>query len=178
MKFVRPAWLIMVAAACSKSEGAPETLMKASSDTPAVATAATVVIPLEELITQLDTVHGFYWPKTPRRLELTNAELHPERFRPHGKAAVQRLIDCMTDTASTAVYYSDDMDYKYPRGVLCYEVLRALVDYDQSRYLPINREDVYVSMTQGNVLAELQRGRRAWQVIHNANAYRLRTFTP
>jgi hypothetical protein len=48
------------------------------------------------------------------------------------------------------------------------------VDVDESRQLPINRQDVMVSLTRSDVKAELKRARRAWQVIHDAKAYRMR----
>lgn len=176
MRFVHATLLIVVMAACSKSE-ATESAVKASIDQPSIA-AVSGPVPLDTLIAQLDTAHGFYWPKTTRQYELTNANLHPERFREHGKAAVQRLIDCLTDTATTATYHHNDMAYKYPRGLLCYEVLRDITDVDHSRHLPLNRQDIYVSLNQGDVRAELRRAQRAWQVIHNERAYRLRTFGP
>jgi hypothetical protein len=177
MRFVHATLLLVVITACSKSEGATETAVKASVDQPSIAAVAGPV-PLDTLIAQLDTIHGFYWPKTTRVYELTNAELHPERFREHGKVAVQRLIDCLTDTATTATYHHNDMDFKYPRGMLCYEVLRDITDVDHSRHLPLNRQDIYVSLNQGDLRAELRRAQRAWQIIHNARAYRLRTITP
>jgi len=164
--------LVIIAAACSESEGAPETLVKASTDVPAVA-APPALVPLESLIAHLDTARGFYFAHTRRQLELTNATLRTDEFRAHGKAAVQPLIDCMTDSTTTATYNGDNMQFKYPRGVLCYEVLRAIIDYDQSRYLPINRQDVYVSMESWNIEAELKRAQRAWQIIHDARAFRM-----
>lgn len=176
MRLVHATLLLVVMAACSKSE-ATESVVKAAVDQPSMAVMAGPV-PLDTLIVQLDTVHGFYWPKTTRQYELTNAELHPEKFREHGKAAVQRLIDCLTDTATTSTYHHNDMAYKYPRGILCYEVLRAITDVDHSRHLPLNRQDIYVSLNQGDLRAELRRAQRAWQVIHNSRAYRLRTLSP
>jgi hypothetical protein len=174
MKFAQAAVLIL-AAACSKSDGAPEPLVKASTDQPDVA-AAPALIPLDMLVAQLDSAHGFYWPQTRRHLELTNATLHADQFRAHGKAAVLRLIDCLSDTTSTSTYHADDMSFKYPRGALCYEVLRAIVDFDESRQLPLRHEDVFVSMASNEVDWELIRAKRAWQVIHKYNAYRLRTL--
>ncbi len=174
MKFAY-ATVIILAAACSKSAEAPDTtLLKASTDQADVA-AAPALAPLDLLVTRLDSARGFYWPQTRRVLELTNATLHAEQFRPHGRAAVQRLIDCLSDTTTTSTYHADDMSFKYPRGALCYEVLRSMVDFDESRHLPIHREDVYVSMARSDVDSELRRAKRAWQVIHNAKAYRLRT---
>ena len=173
MKFAYAVLLGVVTASCSKSEGAADTAIN-----PVVKQPPVVVrhepIPLDTLLLQLDSAHGFYWPKTTRQLELTNANLQPERFREHGRPAIQRLIECMTDTTSTAVYHGDDMSFRYPRGALCYEVLRQLVDVDESRQLPINRQDVLVSLARSDVKAELKRARRAWQVIHDARAYRMR----
>ena len=166
--------LVIMVVACSNSEDAPEPLIKASTDAPAVA-AAPALVPVETLISQLDSARGFYFPHTRRQLELTNATLRTNEFRAHGKAAVQPLIDCMTDSTTTATYHADNMQFRYPRGVLCYEVLRAIVDYDQSRYLPINRQDVYVSMESWNIEAELKRAQRAWQMIHDARAFRMHT---
>jgi hypothetical protein len=178
MKFARVVWLIAAASACSRSEGAPESMVKSSSNEPAVAAAEMpALVPLETLITALDTARGFYFPHTPRQLELTNANLQIDAFRAHGRSAVQPLINCMTDSTTTATYHGDNMRYKYPRGVLCYEVLRAIVDYDQSRYLPINRQDVYVGMEGWNIEAELRRAQRAWQIIHDARAFRMHTPT-
>jgi hypothetical protein len=174
MRIAHAALLALVMAACSKTEGSTDAAAK-PVDQPAVAVGRTP-IPLDTLIAQLDSAHGFYWPKTPRTYELTNATLHPERFREHGKAAVQRLIDCLTDTTTTSTYHTGDMDYKYPRGMICYEVLRVLTDVDNSRNLPLHRQDVYVSLSQGDMKAELRHAQRAWQVIHDARAYRLRTF--
>ena len=175
MRFVHAALLAVLAGACSESEGAPEALTKASTDS-VTPPPAPILIPLDTLVAQLDSARGFYWPQTRRQFELTNATLHPEHFRAHGRAAVQRLIDCLTDTTTTATYHADDMSFKYPRGALCYEVLRQVADFDHSRYLPIHREDVYVSMARSEVAAELRRARRAWQVIHDARAFRLRTI--
>jgi hypothetical protein len=173
MNIARVAWVILIAAACSKSEGAPETLVKGSVDQPLVEAPAPALIPLEVLVTQLDSARGFYFPHTRRQLELTNATLHTDEFRAHGKPAVQRLINCMTDSTTTATYLADNMQFKYPRGLLCYEVLRQIVDYDQSRNLPINRQDVYVSMESWNIESELKRAQRAWQIIHDARAFRM-----
>ena len=167
----------MFAAACSKSEGAPESMVKASSDEPSVVAEAPALIPLETLIAQLDSARGFYFAHTSRQLELTNATLHIDEFRAHGRAAVQPLINCMTDSTTTLTYHGENNSYRFPRGVLCYEVLRAIVDYDQSRYLPINRQDVYVGMEGWNIEAELKRARRAWQVIYDARAFRMHTPT-
>jgi hypothetical protein len=167
--------LIVSAAACSKAEGAPETFVKASGELPDIKVAPALPS-LDSLIASLDSVRGFYWPRTTRQLELTNANLRPEHFRPHGREAVQRLIDCLPDTTTTSTYLAADMDYKYPRGLLCYEVLRALVDFDESRVLPIRREDANVSLDRAHLRSELQRAKHAWQVIHNAKAYRLRTY--
>ena len=164
---------MVFAAACSQSDGAPETLVKAATDRPMVETAAPALVPLETLVKQLDSARGFYFPLTQRQLELTNATLHVDEFRAHGKPAVQRLIDCMTDSTTTATYHADNMQFKYPRGLLCYEVLRQIVDYDQSRQLPIHRQDVYVSMESWNIEAELKRAQRAWQIIHDARAFRM-----
>ena len=172
MKFANALLLVIVAAACSKSEGAPDAAIKASTDQPSVA-AAPALIPLDFLIAGLDSARGFYFAHTRRQLELTNATLHIDEFRAHGRTAVQPLINCMTDSTSTQTYHGDNMQYKYPRGVLCYEVLRAIVDYDQSRYLPINREDVYVGMEGWNIEAELKRAQRAWQIIYDARAFRM-----
>lgn len=175
MKLARAAWLLVAVAACSDSEGAPESHAKASTDSPAVAVAP-VPIPLDYLVARLDSARGFYWPQTRRQLELTNAVLHAEQFRAHGHQAVPRLIDCLTDTTTTLTYHADDMSFRYPRGALCHEVLRAIADFDHSRHLPINREDVYVSMARSDVMGELQRAQRAWRVIHRYQAYRLRVL--
>jgi hypothetical protein len=174
MRIAHAALIAVVMAACSKTEGSTDAAAKPVSQ-PVVAVAR-APIPLDTLIAQLDSAHGFYWPKTPRTYELTNAELHPELFREHGKVAVQRLIDCLTDTTTTSTYHTGDMDYKYPRGIICYEVLRVLTDVDHSRQLPLHRQDVYVSISHGGLQAELRRAQRAWQIIHDAKAYRLRTF--
>lgn len=174
MRIACAALLAVVLAACSKTEGATDTSVKPVDKPPVV--VARGPVPLDTLIAQLDSARGFYWPKTTRHYELTNAELHPERFRAHGKAAVQRLIDCLTDTTSTSTYHTDDMSFKYPRGMVCYEMLQLITDVDHSRQLPLNRQDVYVSLNQGDLRAELHRAQRAWQVIHNAKAYRLRAF--
>ncbi len=175
---MRPAFALglLVATACSDSAPEPETYVKASTDAPAVA-AVPALIPLDTLVAQLDTARGYYWPKTGRQLELTNANLQLHKFRAHSRPAVQRLIDCMRDTTTTATFHADDPHFKYPRGVLCYEVLRAIVDFDASRELPIHLEDVYVSMEKGQVAPELARARRAWQVIHDAKAYRMRVLS-
>ena len=177
MNLVRAAWLVVAVAACSESEGAPEAQLKASSDTPSISIVTTPNVPLDVLIPQLDSARGFYWPQTRRLLELTNATLHSEDFRAHGHAAIPRLIDCLADTTTTATYHADDMGFRYPRGALCYEVLRAIADFDHSRYLPINREDVYVSMARSDVDGELIRAQRAWRIIHKAKAYRLRVMS-
>ena len=177
MKRICAVMLGVTLLACSKSEGAPETVAQPVAPAPVVA-AAPPFIPLDTLIMQLDSARGFFWPKTTRVLELTNAELHVERFRVHGKAAVQSLINCMTDTTSTSTYLGEHEDFKYPRGALCYEVLRQLTNVDESRQLPIHREDVYVSMVRADVKPELKRARRAWQVIHDARAYRLSVPQP
>ena len=174
MRIVHAALLVVVMAACSKTEGSTDAAAKPVAG-PAVAVARGP-IPLDTLIAQLDSARGFYWPKTPRTYELTNATLHPELFREHGKVAVQRLIDCLTDTTTTSTYHTGDMDFKYPRGIICYEVLRLITDVDHSRQLPLHRQDVYVSISHGGLQAELRRAQRAWQVIHDAKAYRLRTF--
>ena len=177
MKRICAVMLGVTLLACSKSEGAPEAAVRPVGPAPVVATAP-ALIPLDTLIMQLDSARGFYWPKTARQLELTNAELHVERFRVHGKAAVQSLVNCLSDTTSTSTYHADDANFKYPRGVLCYEVLQQLTDVDESRQLPIHREDVYVSLTRGEVKPELKRARRAWQVIHDAKAYRMSVVQP
>lgn len=54
---------------------------------------------------------------------------------------------------------------------------RSIVDFDASRELPIHLEDVYVSMEKGQVAPELARARRAWQVIHDSKAYRMRVLS-
>lgn len=176
MRFARAAWLFIAAAACSDSEGAPEAPMKASIDEP-VAEVAPALIPVDALLAQLDSARGFYWPQTRRQLELTNARIHAEQFRAHGHAAVPRLVDCLSDTTTTSTYHADDMEFRYPRGALCYEVLRAIADFDHSRNLPLNREDIYVSMAPADVAGELRRAQRAWRVVHRAKAYRLRVMT-
>jgi hypothetical protein len=163
--------LLLMVAACSNSEGAPETFVKASAP-PAPVEAA--LVPLENLVAQLDSAHGFFWPLTRAKFELTNATLHPKRFRAHGKPAVQRLIDCMGDSTTTTTYLADDMAFKYPRAALCYEMLHKLVDFDASRRLPINQNDLYASMQKDDVEPELRRARKAWQVIYNAEAWRFR----
>jgi hypothetical protein len=165
--------LVLAIAACSDSEGSPETFEKASTDAPAVP-AAPAIVPLETLVAQLDSARGFFWPRTRRKLELTNATLHPERFRAHGKAGVQRLIDCMTDSTTTSTYLADHMEYKYPRAALCYETLHKLVDFDGSRQLPVNFNDLYASLQPADIEPELKRAKRAWQVIYNAQAWRFR----
>jgi hypothetical protein len=174
MRFAYAAALVVVMAACADSEGAPDTLVKASSDSVEV---APVLPPLDVLVARLDSARGFYWARTPRQLELTRASLNAELFRAHGKPAVQRLIDCMADTTQTTTYNADRMEYKYPRGILCYEALRAIADVDMSRQLRINMQDLFVSAELSQVRTKLRRAQDAWQVVHNANAYRLRTFT-
>jgi hypothetical protein len=174
MKFARAALLVVVAAACSDSAGAPDASMKASSDSIDVAPA---LPSLDMLVARLDSARGFYWPRTPRQLELTNANLNTPLFRAHGRPAVQRLISCMSDTTRTSTYNADNMQYKYPRGVLCYEALRAITDVDMSRQLRINMQDLYVSAEMRLVDVKLRRAQHAWQVVHNANAYRLRTVS-
>ena len=174
MRIARVAWLVIAAAACSKSEGAPEAQMKASVDEPAL--AAPALVPVDSLIVQLDSAKGFYWPQTRRQLELTNASIHAEQFRAHGHEVVPRLIDCLSDTTTTSTYHADDLEFRYPRGALCYEVLRAIADFDHSRNLPINRQDVYVSMAREDVGGELLRAQRAWRVVYRARAYRLRVL--
>jgi hypothetical protein len=174
MNFARAAVLSMVLAACSESDGAPETSLKASED---LVDAAPALPSLDMLVTQLDSARGFYWPRTARQLELTNANLNPHLFRAHGRPAVQRLIDCMTDTTRTATYNADRNEFKYPRGVLCYEALRAITDVDMSRQVGINMQDLYVSAEMAHLDWKLRRAQRAWRVVHNAHAYRLRTLT-
>lgn len=174
MKLACAAGLLVIAAACTKSDGAPETFMKASADTVNV---APVLPSLDELVVRLDSARGFYWPRTARQLELTHAHLNEALFRAHGRPAVQRLIDCMTDTTRTATYHSDDMQYRYPRGVLCYEALRAITEVDMSRQLHIDMQHLYVIAEMGHEPARLRRAQRAWQVVHDARAYRLRTLS-
>jgi hypothetical protein len=175
MRLACAALMAVVMAACSKSEATETHVANVVAQPVIVVTRSN--IPLDTLIAHLDSARGFYWPKTPRQLQLTNAELHPERFRAHGRAAVQRLIDCLPDTTSTATYNGNDLSFKYPRGVLCYEILRQITDVDHSRYLRINRQDMYVNMAPGEVGMELKRAQRAWQVIHDSRAYRLRGFS-
>ena len=172
MGFARAALLVMVAA-CSDSEGAPESSLKAATDSIEMAPA---LPSLDMLIAQLDSARGFYWPRTARQLELTNANLNAPLFRAHGHAAVPRLIACMTDTTRTSTYNSDDMQFRYPRGALCYETLRAIADVDMSRQLGINMEGLYLSADMDHVGWKLARAQRAWRVVYNARAYRLRTL--
>ena len=118
--------MLLLVAACSEAETA--------SDAPAIAdTAPPVAVrtgppPLDSLVLQLDSAGGFYWPKTRRQLELTNATLPTHDFRAHGREGVQHLIGCLTDTTTTKTYHADDMEYKFPRGALCYEVLQLVID--------------------------------------------------
>jgi hypothetical protein len=170
------AWVLLVlVAACSDSEATPETLVKASTDNPSVP-AAPAIVPVETLLAQLDSAGGFFWPLTRAKFELTNATLHPERFRAHGKPVVQRLIDCMSDSTTTKTYLADHMEFKYPRAALCYEMLHRLVDFDGSRQLGINFNNLYASMQRADLEPELRRAQRAWQVIYNANAFRFRSL--
>lgn len=174
MRFHRAALLLVLLVGCSESEGAPEVMVKAASDSIEIAPALPA---LDLLIAQLDSARGFYWPRTERQLELTNASLNAPLFRAHGRPAVQRLIDCMTDTTRTSTYNADQWDYKYPRGALCYEVLRAITDVDMSRQVGINMQSLIVIPDMDHVGWKLERAQRAWRVVYNTNAYRLKSIS-
>lgn len=173
MRFHRAALLLLMLAGCSDSEGAPEISVKASTDSIEVAPA---LPSLDVLVTGLDSARGFYWPRTARQLELTNASLNTPLFRAHGRPAVERLIDCMTDTTRTSTYNADQWDYKYPRGALCYEVLRAITDVDMSRQLGIDMQTLIVSADMEHVGWKLERAQRSWRTVYRANAYRLKSI--
>ena len=176
MKIARALLLFLLPmAACKEAETASDN--QAAPDTVPAAEVKAAPPTLEELVMKLDSAGGFYFPKTRRQLVLTNARLNEREFRAYGREAVQRLIDCLSDTTTTKTYHADDMNFKYPRGVLCYEVLRLLVDVDASRQLPVNQQDIYVSLERGHIMSELARAKRAYQVIVNARAFRLRSFT-
>lgn len=169
--------LLLMMVACSKAETASDT--QAIADTaPPPAPVRTGPPPLDSLVMQLDSAGGFYWPKTRRQLELTNATLPAYEFRTYGREGVQALIDCLADTTTTKTYHADDMNFKFPRGVLCYEVLQLVMDIDRSRQLGINDQDLFVSLEKGQIRPELNRAKRAYQVIFNARAFRLRSIAP
>ena len=169
--------LLMLVAACGEAETASDA--QAIADTTPAATLVKAAPPtLDSLVLRLDGAGGYYWPKTGRQLELTNSALPAQDFRAHGREGVQRLIDCLTDTTATRTFHAEDTEFKYPRGVLCYELLRQLFDIDRSRQLPIDDQDLYVSMEKGQVRPELARAQRAYKVIFNARAFRLRSLAP
>jgi hypothetical protein len=169
--------LLMLVAACGEAETASDAQVTPDA-APAEALVKAAPPTLEDLVLRLDSAGGYYWPKTRRQLELTNSALPAQDFRAHGREGVQRLIDCLTDTATTKTFHADESEFKYPRGVLCYELLQLLVDIDRSRQLPFDDQDLYVSMEKGEVRSELKRAQRAYQVIYNARAFRLRTIAP
>ncbi|HEY0671827.1 MAG TPA: hypothetical protein VGD27_06155 [Longimicrobiales bacterium] len=169
------ALVLVLVTACGEPEQAAETTVPADTAPTEVAVKAAPPT-LDSLLVRLDGAGGFYWPKTGRQLVLSNATLPAQDFRAHGRDGVQRLIDCMNDTTLTTTYHAEDPTFKYPRGVLCYELLRNLVDLDASRELPIESQDLYVSMERGQVRPELLRAQRAWRVIFDARAFRLRSM--
>ena len=107
--------------------------------------------PLDSLIAALDSAGGKSIPL--------------DQFRAHGHEAVNRLIDCLPDYKSAT----------HARGILCLEILEALVNVDSSRELGFNQEDLYVSRDPADLRNELKRAQRAWRAVYEAKAYRLKT---
>lgn len=175
MRFRGITILILATAGCGGSDnsgGAP------AEDSAAVAAPSSVTQPppLDSLIAALDSAGGTYVKLSAAdQLGLNSARINYDHFRGHSHDGVKRLIDCLTDRTTTTTTHYDSEEYRYPRGMLCFEVLEYLTDVDASRELPINTSDLYIDRRASNVGDELRRAQKAWRVVYEARAYRFRS---
>ena len=103
---------------------------------------------------------------------LANASLPVSEFAALRERALDRLVDCMSDTARTTTRASSEGERAVvPVGTLCYEVLTTLIaPVENVATIPgVVLSDLYV--TRGDTGAALVRGQSAWRVVVRAGGY-------
>lgn len=126
---------------------------------------------LDSLVTQLRTAGGeFITTSSPP--VLAGAALHAEAFAAFRERALDRLVDCMSDTNHTSTKASSEAETAtVPVGTLCYDVLTTLVaPVENVATIPgVVLSDLYVA--RGDTGRALIRGQAAWRVVVKSGGY-------